>query len=169
MALDVERFASKAVSQIVEHEYRQRHEKDDRLAIFECISFCHELEHPLPKWAMSALAQAAENSWETGYKFFYQALFGAGPPGGPHANPLTARKDKQKRDRVNAAIDVTKEAEYHGDKAYTTVQGILESLGLHRSVETIRTNWTYRGEHGDPPPAMRLIALFELRKLQDNR
>ena len=33
-------------------------------------------------------------------------LFGAGPKGGPHANPLTKRRDERKRDLINTVIDV---------------------------------------------------------------
>ena len=169
LTTDVKASASKAISQIVEHDLRRRHEEEgDRLAIFECISFCHKLEDPLPSWAMSTLAKAVERSWDGGCKSFYEGLFGPGPKGGPHANPLTKRRDEQKRDLINTAIDVVKENGYRGEEAHEMVRKVLAGRGLHRGVDTIRTDWTRRGKHGPSPLGMRFDVHLELRKLQND-
>ena len=165
MTPDIKASDSKAMSQFVEHDRRRRHEEGDRLAIFECISVCHEFEFPLPSWVMSTLAKAVEHSWDDGCRSFYKALFDPGPKGGPHANPLTKRSDKRNRDFINAAIDVVKEEGYHGEEAYDLVQKVRAGLNLHRGVNTIRTVWTHRGEYGPSRPRMRLAAFLELRKL----
>ena len=114
--------------EVVQKRFREQYQSGDKLALLDCIRWCHRYSVPAPHWAIAVLSKASGYYLSGVSDNFHDALFGARKDTGRHSNPATARRESHQ-----LLYDIVTALRNHGlkgDRLYERAQELLQQLHL---------------------------------------
>ena len=114
--------------EVVQKGFREQYQSGDKLALLDCIRWCHRYSVPVPHWAIAVLSNASGKYLSGVSSNFHDALFGAHKETGRHSDPATARRESHQ-----LLYDIVTALRNHGlkgDRLYERAQELLQQLHL---------------------------------------
>ena len=114
--------------EVVRNGFRKQYQSGDKLALLDCVRWCHSYHVPLPLWALAALSNASGKYLSGISSNFHDALFGALKGTGRHSNPATARREPHQL--LYDIVTALRKHGLKGDGLYERARELLQQLHL---------------------------------------
>ena len=115
---------------VIRNGFREQFESGDKLALLDCIRWCHEYGLPFPHWALAALSRASGKYLVGVSSNFHDALFGARKDIGRHSNPATARRASRSHQLIYDLVTILRQRGLKGDRVYEHTEELLRILRI---------------------------------------
>ena len=112
--------------EVVRTGFREQFEGGEKLALLDCIRWCHRYGLPLPRWALTVLSNASGKYLSHVSANFHDALFGARKETGRHSNPATRRRESHQL--LFDIVTALKKRGFKGEGLYERARELLQQL-----------------------------------------